>query len=463
MDKSPQAGTLSSSLSVNLDEAKTRLGSLSESTSVVRLLEALQPAEVFLVGGVVRDALVNVPITDLDVATNLAIETVLERCAAAQLKVVATGIHHGTLLVVSEGTHIEVTTYREPSDRTTHTHAKSIERDLSGRDFTINAIAYDLTAGTITDPFNGIADLCEHTVRAVGDPLHRFAEDPLRILRMVRFGPSQGRRLDENTQAAATSLVSRLAAVSVERIKTELEKILVGAYPHLGVRALQEIGALPYTIPELIPAIGFEQNEYHIHDVFEHTLWVLQRTPQNHILRWAAVFHDIGKPHTLSVDDAGRRHFYLHERVSAELAHERMKALRFSHDESDAISTIVRHHMRPLECGPAGVRRVIRDLGELLPQWRQFKEADMSPTMPLEDFLKSTRQFDELVAIERERSKLPAYGKLAITGSDLIALGIKPGPALGRLLKELEEIVIDDPSRNTSEHLLAQTKRWLTK
>jgi tRNA nucleotidyltransferase (CCA-adding enzyme) len=463
MDKFPQAGTPSSPLSVNLDEAKKRLCALSESAAVSRLLTTLQPGEVFLVGGVVRDALVGNPITDLDVATNLPIETVLERCTTAQLKVVATGIQHGTLLVVSEGTHIEVTTYREPSDRATHIYGKTIETDLSGRDFTINAIAFNLITKTFTDPWHGVADLRENTVRAVGDPLNRFAEDPLRILRMVRFGPSQGRILDENTRSAATSLVSRLSSVSVERIKSELEKILLSSHPDNGVSCLKDIGALPFTIPELIPAIGFEQNEYHIHDVFEHTLWVLQRTPCDRMLRWAAIFHDIGKPHTLSVDDIGRRHFYLHEKVSAELALERMKALRFSHHEMDAIGAIVRHHMRPLECGPAGVRRVIRDLGTLLPQWRQFKEADMSPTMAVEDFQRTAHQFDEMVSVEHERSKIPTYGKLAVSGSDLVELGMKPGPALGKLLKQLEEIVVEDPSLNTTEYLLAQARKKISK
>jgi tRNA nucleotidyltransferase (CCA-adding enzyme) len=278
---------------------------------------------------------------------------------------------------------------------------------------------------------------------------------------MIRFGAAQGRQIDSATFAAAQSLVERLVAVSVERIAHELDEILLSPFPHLGVRALFDVGALPYTIPELIPSIGFEQNRFHIHDVFEHTLWVLERTPADRILRWAALFHDIGKPHTLSVDGAGNRHFYQHEVVSEKQSRTRMHALRFSRDDTDRISSIVRHHMRPLDCGAAGVRRLIRDLGDELPRWRAFKDADSPPTMPEQEFKEISEGFDILLAIENARRALPAYGKLAVSGSDIIALGASPGPIIGRILFELEELVLEDPARNERELLLEEAKRRL--
>jgi tRNA nucleotidyltransferase/poly(A) polymerase len=304
-----------------------------------------------------------------------------------------------------------------------------------------------------------MSDLQNNLLRAVGDPVARFTEDPLRVLRMVRFGDAQGRVIEPTTLAAATSVAPKLAQVSVERVRTELDRIVLSPFPDDGVRRLLSLGALPYTLPELLPAVGFEQNRFHIHDVFEHTMWVLKRAPADRILRWAAIFHDVGKPHTLSVDEGGNRHFYLHELHSEQQSKVRLEALKFSHKDAQAITTIVRHHMRPLDCGAAGVRRLIRDLGPELAHWRQFKEADAPPTVPEEEFRKSAARFDALLATELQRAAGPSYGKLAVSGDDLKALGLQAGKELGKLLKELEELVIEDPTLNTRSNLLAEARK----
>lgn len=444
-------------------EAEGILATLANSGPIKILRETLQAAELYLVGGTVRDAFLETSGTDLDIATNVPAATIQQWCAARGLRVIETGIQHGTVLVVIEGTHIEVTTFRRPSNRSTHEAASDITTDLSGRDFTINALAFNIDTGKIIDPFRGVEDLRSGTLRAVEDPAARLQEDPLRILRMIRFGDAQGRTIETRTLEAAQGLVAALAQVSVERIRNELEQILLTRFPDAGVRRLMLLGALPYTLPELIPAVGFEQNRYHIHDVFEHTLSVLQRTPPDRILRWAAIFHDLGKPHTLSTDENGERHFYSHEVVSNTVCIERMKHLRFSHDDIERISAIVRHHMRPLDCGPAGVRRIIRDLGDNLPRWRTFKEADSSPTIPFSEFNRSAESFDSLLAAEQKKMTGPSYGRLAITGDDLMKVGIKPGPVMGKILRELEEIVIEDPSKNTKSFLLKFAKRRQSK
>jgi tRNA nucleotidyltransferase (CCA-adding enzyme) len=370
------------------------------------------------------------------------------------LRVVETGIQHGTLLVVIDGVHCEVTTFRQPADRDTHIDARDIATDLAGRDFTINAIAFCLRDRKLVDPFNGIGDLTAGIMRCVGDARARFSEDPLRMLRMVRFGSAQGRAVDSNTLEAATGLIAELQRVSVERIRHELEEILLSPYPAAALQSLLTLGALPWTIPELLPAVGFEQNRYHIHDVFDHTLAVVDRTPPDRILRWAAVFHDIGKPHTLSVDKEGERHFYSHEVVSNSLCQKRMEQLRFSHDDTKQICAVVRHHMRPLNCGPAGVRRLIRDLGDTLPLWRAFKDADTSPTISSDENVSTAQAFDSLLATERKRMEVPSYGRLAVNGEDLKSLGMKPGPAMGAILKQLEEAILEDPSKNDRAVLL---------
>lgn len=454
MEKFLQPGSHFSKPTRSQKEACAALRALTNSPNLKTLQAALMPAKLYLVGGTVRDAFYETTDTDLDLATDLTTEQIRARCEAKGLKVVDTGIQHGTVLVVIDGLHIEVTTFRHPADRDTQITAHDIETDLSGRDFTINALAYSLETHSLIDPWDGARDLENGVVRAVGSPSARFAEDPLRVLRMIRFGDAQGRAVEEQTLIAARDSVTLLSALSVERVRSEIERILMSSYPSRGVRALLSIGALPFTLPELIPAVGFEQNKYHIHDVFEHTLSVLDRTPPDRILRWAAIFHDVGKPHTLSVGPDGERHFYSHEVVSDSLCKERMAHLRFSHDDTNTVRAIVRHHMRPMDCGPAGVRRLIRDLGPHLTRWRTFKEADSSPTIPVEQFQASARGFDEMLASEQAKMALPSYGRLALTGDDLRNEGISPGPGMGKILKELAELVIEDPSKNDRETLL---------
>jgi tRNA nucleotidyltransferase (CCA-adding enzyme) len=411
------------------------------------------------VGGSVRDAFITTADTDLDLATALTALEVKQRCDSHGIRIIETGIQHGTVLAVIDEVHIEVTTFRVPTSRDVHQTARDITTDLSGRDFTINALAFDVKEQKIIDPHNGLVDLERSILRAVGAADERFVEDPLRILRMIRFGDAQGRTIEASTLSAAHKHVTLLEKVSCERIKGELDKILLSPFPHRGLRKIHEIGALPYTIPELLPSVGFEQNKFHIHDVFEHTLWVLERTPHDGILRWSAIFHDIGKPHTLSVDTDGSRHFYSHEMVSEELSKKRMKDLRFSTDDSRSIASIVRHHMRPLDCGAPGVRRIIRDLGKDLSRWRQFKSADSPPTVSDQDFTTIANRFDQMLDSELKKMAGPSYGKLAVTGQDLISLGLKPGPQIGKLLKELEELVIEDPSVNSTERLLDEAKK----
>lgn len=459
MEKSLKPGICSSNPWRSQSDAEAHLRLLLTTGPLQKLIQALAPAELYLVGGSVRDAFIGTADTDLDVATSLEAIEIKNRCESHGIRVIDTGIQHGTVLAVIDETHIEVTTFRVPSSRDVHSTARDIQTDLSGRDFTINALAFDVTNHVLIDPCNGLSDLEHGVLRAVGSANERFQEDPLRILRMIRFGDSQGRNIEPETLFAATRQISLLDKVSCERIKGELDKILMSPFPHLGIQRLHALGALQFTIPELIPAVGFEQNKFHIHDVFEHTLWVLERTPPDLILRWSAIFHDVGKPHTLSVDPDGSRHFYSHETVSEDLAKQRMKGLRFSTDDSRAIASIVRHHMRPLDCGAPGVRRIVRDLGPQLSRWRSFKSADSPPTISDEEFLKVADRFDKMLATELKKMAGPSYGKLAISGDDLKTLGILSGPNMGRILKELSELVLDDPSTNTKENLLEEARK----
>ena len=436
-------------------DALAALKSKASGPSLAQIRSALgSDAKLHIVGGTVRDLLLDKPPLEVDLAGALPPEQGLARLQAAGLKVVPTGLKHGTLTIVIDGEHFELTTFRRPSAREESRFADTIETDLSGRDFTINALAYDPERNLLLDPFGGMADLKFARLRAVGSAPERFKEDPLRILRMLRFGPAQGRAVEQETLAAAGEHRRLLSKVSIERITAEFSRILLSPNPRAALRTAQASGIMEEILPEFLPAVGFEQNEFHTQDVFEHSLSVLQAAPPDLILRLAALFHDIGKVHTLSTDASGRRHFYEHEAASARICKDFMTRWRFSNEQISAVNCLIALHMRPLGCGPAGVRRLIKELGPHFERWIAFKIADVPPTVPIAEFEAELARFQEMLEAERERQKGPAYGKLAINGDDLIALGMKPGAELGAVLKRIEDLVIEDPELNQKEILI---------
>ncbi|MCB0328963.1 MAG: HD domain-containing protein [Bdellovibrionales bacterium] len=436
-------------------EAAERLSALFRSEDLTKLVDVLtKQGSLYLVGGMVRDAFFGEELQDIDLATSEKPATVQATLEQVGFRVIETGIEHGTLTALVDDQPVEITTFRAPSAREQTKFGATIEEDLSGRDFTINAIAFEPTSGEFIDPFRGEADLEQGICRAVGDPQRRFQEDPHRLLRMVRFGPAQGRRVHDETGVAALELAHSIEEVAKERLREELVKILISSFPHDGMAALQQYGLLQHLIPELLPAIGCEQNEWHIHDVWEHTLWVLERSHCDKLVRLAALFHDIGKPATVSTDEGGRRHFYGHEYVGAEMTETILHRLKFSRADTKIVTSLVKEHMRPLDCGESGVRRIMRDLGEQFERWLLIKRADAPPVVAEEEFEASYARFVEMVEKEHERQAGPVYGKLAIGGDDLLRMGYKEGPLIGKVLAECEELVIEDPEKNTTDELM---------
>ncbi len=428
-----------------------------------KLLRVLnQGSRAYLVGGVVRDSILGKPINDIDLACILKPQSISELLEGQGFRVVPTGIEHGTILAVVDEEPIEITTFRAASARHDTKYSQTIEEDLGGRDFTINAIAIDTVTQALIDPFSGQHDLQAQIVRAVGDPEARFSEDPLRILRAIRFGPATNWAIEPLTAEAIRSCGQLLGSVSVERIREELSKILLSPNPAAGIRAINHYGLLVYTVPELEPTIGCEQNKWHIHDVFEHTLAVIERTPPELLMRLAALFHDIGKPHTISVGPDGERHFYHHEHVGTDICKSAMHRLKYSNDLIESTTMLVQYHMRPLKCSDAAIRRLMRDLGPLLGDWRRFKWADKSPTMPQDEFDEEATDFDSKLNLELSRQDYEARTKLSINGNDIIsAFGLKPGPKLGNILNQLKELILDSPELNTRESLLKIVNRLL--
>ncbi len=447
----------------DLLEAKKRLTELLQTKLIKSIYKALgKNAELHLVGGFVRDSILKIPNEDIDLSCKFNPEKSISLLKKAGLKVYDTGIEHGTIRVVLGSEQAELTTFRLPGNRNSKAYSETILEDLKGRDFTINAIAFSFNSLELIDPYKGIKDLDNNILKAVGKAFDRFSEDPLRILRFIRFGAASDRECGEEIKLASTKLAKELKSVSPERIRDELRKIMLSNNPKNAFILMEETKILDIILPEFRETVGFEQNEFHIHDVFNHLLEVISRTSKNELLRWTALFHDIGKPQSLSIGEDGRRHFYKHELISEKICKTVMKRLCFSKKFIKDVSLLVAYHMRPLECGPAAVRRLMRDLGPLLDPWMEFNFADKSPTISDEDFYKELNSFKKLLDKEIKKAKEKPYGKLAINGHDLLALGFKENKKLGDLIKNLEEIVIEDPSKNTKEYLFSFVKKRLS-
>lgn len=459
MEKFPESGTPLLPTGITSTEVTGVLREVGRHPALVHLHRVLRKdALLFLVGGSVRDTLLNKPLKDIDLATVLRPEEVIKRLESAGTRVVETGISHGTVLAVWNTHHVEITTFRRPGTREEAAYSDSISTDLEGRDFTVNAMAFDLNENKFLDPYAGLEDLNTTTIRAVGEPLTRFREDPLRILRMLRFGPASGWNVENETIKAAAKITPEVLTVSIERIQQELCKILCCSEAGSALRMARDLQLLSFILPEMTDAIGCEQNEFHIEDVFEHTLSVIDRAPLELEVRLAALFHDLGKPATVSTDSEGRRHFYRHEQIGKELCQQAMKRLRFSRELTSAVSKLVALHMRPLECGPSGVRRIIRDTGEHFDAWLKLKRADKTPVLSEEEFEERFESFCQLLNEEYNRRKDPVYGKMTINGDTLKKLGIPEGPVIGKILRVLDEELMEDPERNSPEYLIERSK-----
>ncbi|MCC6954517.1 MAG: HD domain-containing protein [Deltaproteobacteria bacterium] len=419
-------------------------------------------AELHLVGGSIRDAFLGRETHDLDFATKLLPDEVVQRLERASIRVIPTGLAHQTVTALVEvgSEPVEITTFRAPGISTEKrvVAGNSIEQDLALRDFTMNALAWSVQRGAIVDPLGGVADIQARRIRAAGDAEQRFREDPLRIIRMIRFAAELGFLIDEETKQAAGQLATLLSGVSVERIREEFSKIIVSPRPADGLQSLLDLGILEIFLPELATCAGFEQNRFHKADVFVHTLEVVERTRPDLVLRLSALFHDIGKPPTMTVDAVtGDRHFFRHEVIGADMTRDALERLRYSNDVNDQVTSLVRLHMRPIEAGPPGLRRLLRDTGDLFELWKELKVADTKACkIDSDEVDERMKQFEEAIAKVQAGPSVSPLSSLALRGKDLLALGFEAGPHIGEILRALHERVLDDPELNTFEVLQQQ-------
>ncbi len=414
--------------------------------------------EAWLVGGSVRDRLIGREGSDHDVATNARPEQVMEIFD----RVVATGLRHGTVTVLVDGHPVEVTTFRTEGDYTdarrpdSVNYVETMEEDLGRRDFTMNAMAFEPTGPRFLDPYDGLSDLRRGRIRAVGEALTRFREDGLRPFRAARFAAMLGFEPDPAVVRAIGGALGEASRVAPERIREELNRLLLAPRPSAGIEILRESGLLAVVIPELLEGYGVTQNRYHAFDVYGHTLAVLDHAVPRLEVRLAALFHDIAKPRTKVVVN-GDGTFYNHQHVGAGMTRNIMTRLRYSNDLIETVTRLVDNHMfhyQP-EWSDAAVRRFLRKIGpDLVADLFDLRIADSQGHGTAEGFPANLDALAERVNAELEKGSALSVSDLALNGGDVMRLlGMDPGPGVGEVLRFLLEKVTDDPGLNTPEGL----------
>ncbi|MEP7739897.1 MULTISPECIES: CCA tRNA nucleotidyltransferase [Nocardioides] len=421
--------------------------------------------EIALVGGPVRDAMLGRHHNDLDLTTSARpeqTERLLKGWADAMWDM---GRDFGTIGCRKGEWQVEITTYRsesyDPSSRNPDVaFGDTLAGDLGRRDFTVNAMAVRLPGREVEDPHGGVLDLAHRVLRTPGTPEDSFSDDPLRMMRAARFAAQLGFEVDESVVAAMSAMAGRIDIISAERVRDELVKLVMGPYPRRGLTLLVDTGLAELVLPEL-PALALERDEHHRHkDVYEHTLTVLEQAIDQEeerlggpdlVSRLAALMHDVGKPRTRRFLDDGTVTFHHHDVVGAKLTRKRMKALRFSNDDIDAVSTLVELHLRfhgygSGEWTDSAVRRYVRDAGDQLTRLHVLTRAD-STTRNRRKAERLARTYDDLEArIERlaEAEELGAM-RPDLDGNQIMEiLGVGPGREVGEAYRHLLELRMDE-------------------
>ncbi len=448
-------------------EALANLQRTSESPLLVKLGNLFGAAgfEIALVGGPVRDAFLARPTNDLDFTTSAKPDEIVSVLTGSVDAIWDVGRDFGTIGARIGDTHVEITTYRADkydadSRKPVVAFGTDLNDDLFRRDFTINAMALRLPEGVFVDPFNGLHDLLEGTIRTPGKPEDSFSDDPLRIMRAARFASQLGFLIQEETFSAMKAMADRIAIVSAERIQVELTKLLLGAQPREGIEALVDCGIADIVFPE-IPALKLEVDEHHHHkDVYEHTLTVLEQAidyekkyslEQDIVLRLAALMHDIGKPQTRKLESGGGVTFYHHDVVGAKLATKRLRELRFDNDTIKSVARLIELHLRffgysDQAWSDSAIRRYVRDADELLTRLHALTRSDVT-TRNQRKAERLAHAYDDL---ENRIEQLAKQEELAairpdLSGEEIVqVLDIKPGPEVGLAYRFLMELRLDE-------------------
>ena len=423
--------------------------------------------EAYAVGGAVRDTLLGRKPEDWDITTSALpdeIKSIFNRT-------VDTGIEHGTVTVLMKGKGFEVTTYRIDGEYLDSRHPKDIKftrnlsEDLLRRDFTINAMAYNDRDGLV-DEYGGKEDLKDGIIRCVGDPVKRFEEDALRMLRAVRFSAQLGFDIHPDTKEAIAKLAPTIKNISAERIRDELLKLIESDNPGF-IRELYSLGLTQHFLPEFDEMMECEQNsKHHMYNVGEHTIHAMENIESDRILRLAMLLHDMGKPSTKSKDEEGHHHFYNHQIIGAQMANKTLRDLKMDNDTRKQVVRLVRYHDERPVLKERIVRKCIVEIGlDAFPNIFAVKRAD---TLAQSDY-KREEKLQYIEDFESMYNDIVAKGQclritdMKISGKDLIDMGAKQGPSIGELLQELFEDVLNNPSHNNEEYLREKAAKLLQK
>ncbi len=430
--------------------------------------------EAFLIGGCVRDLILNRTPADWDVTTNATPDEIITLFPHTFYE-----NNFGTVGVVSDETEderlksIEVTTYRQEATYSDYrkpdqvSFSKNLEDDLKRRDFTVNAIAYDAEKESFTDPYSGKTDIEKRLLRTVGTPSERFSEDALRIMRAVRLSAELDFTIEENTEKAIQDMSHLLSKISMERIRDEFIRIILSDRPMEGLLLAKKLTILEQVLPEILAGAGITQNQAHAFDVLEHSLRTLAHAAKKNFplsVRLAALFHDIAKPETRRKGQNGEWTFYGHEVVGSRVTRNILTRMRFPKETIEEVSKLVRWHMffsDPEKVTLAGVRRLIRNVEkERVENLMNLRICDRIGTGRPKEEPYRLRKYQSMIE-EAMRDPL-TVSMLHIDGEKIMEISHEtPGPRIGLVLHALLEEVLDDPSRNTKEYLEKRAQELL--
>ncbi|QQR76936.1 CCA tRNA nucleotidyltransferase [Candidatus Nomurabacteria bacterium] len=436
-------------------------------SEILEVMNTLEKAgfEAFLVGGCVRDLLLNRKPKDWDITTNAVPEEIIPLYEKTVYE-----NNFGTVAIILENTEdktlkqIEITPYRTEGKYSDKRHpdtvsfSKNINDDLSRRDFTVNALAYNPSKSQLIDLFEGIKDIKVKTIRTVGNSSDRFSEDALRMIRAIRFSCELGFAIESDTLQAIVETAQSISEISAERTRDEFIKIIMSPEPIVGIAMLQKTGMLKYIIPEIEQGIGCEQGGAHKFDVYEHLLQALQHSADKGWpleIRLSALFHDIGKPKTRRKGIKKAYTFYGHEVVGARMARVIMERMRFPKDTIELVTSLVRYHMffsDTEQITLSAVRRVVRNVGvENIWTLMNVRECDRVGMAKVEAPYRLRKYHAMIEQVLRDPISV---SQLVVDGNILMKeLGVKAGPRMGWILNSLLEEVLDEPEKNTREYL----------
>ncbi len=423
--------------------------------------------EAYAVGGAIRDAIMGRNPYDFDVTTSATPEQMQE--VFKNERVFETGLKHGTLTLHYKGENVEVTTYRIDGEYLDSRHPSTVqfttelEKDLSRRDFTMNALAYDPNSNTLVDLFGGREDINNKIIRAIGNPEKRFAEDALRILRAVRFSSKLGFKIEENTKKAMLKTLPLLKSVSKERIATELNGLLCGEYAKNTILEHYEI--ISAVLPEIAVMHGFDQkNSWHIYDILTHTAVVVDNVRPVPHMRLMAFLHDIGKVTTFHLDENGVGHFWGHNEASAKRAREFFNEYKYDNFTKERVCEIIAQHDTHIKADKIEIKKRLRNMGkESFLELLELQKADNVAQNPEKTNMK---HFDTVLEIYNsiiENNECFSLKTLALNGSDLIQNGFDKGKTVGNVLEYLLNEVIEEKIPNDKQKLLEMAKERFLK